>query len=153
MNQEVYRSSCSKKEHKWSALDETLKHPLCTDGISTEAVQKNEELQLSEELIFIKDSCDVTVNTTDTKAALSLQAALQAAILIVLKISLASSEQAEEISQELIQSSKIKQITRQKTIIENSRKVNVTTTDTQIAVNIQLLLAILISLLFQLDIL
>ena len=154
MNQEVYRSSC-KSDKSWSALDPTMEHPLakCDDEVSQEAVQKSKEFQLSEELIYIKDSCDVSVSTTDTKAALSLQAALQAAIVVVLKISIANSEQAEEIAQELLQSSQIKQITRQKTIIENSRNVNVATTDTQIAANIQLLLQILIALIIELKIL
>ncbi|MBU8906890.1 spore coat protein [Desertibacillus haloalkaliphilus] len=139
---------------RWCALDDK-KHPLCdTDEQPTqEADQLNKTLQLSEELIHVKDSCDITVNTTDTKGALNLQAALQAAIALVINISIADSDRAERITQDLLQSSKIKQITRQKTLIENSRGVEVRTTDTQLAANIQILLQILLALLVNIDIL
>lgn len=154
MNQDVFYSA-SEEQPKWSALDSRACHPLdnSKDGVTQEANQVNKTLQQSEEYIFIKDSCDVTVNTTDTKAALSLQASLQAAIALVISISIADSERAEKITQELLQSTKVKQITYQKTVVENSRNVDVSTTDTQIAVNIQLLLQILLALLVRLDIL
>ncbi|MFV8826962.1 spore coat protein [Alkalihalobacterium sp. APHAB7] len=157
-NQEVFYST-DKKKSDWSALDPKKKHPLCPpkkaadDDVTQGAEQTNKMLQLSEEYIFIKDSCDVSVNTTDTKAALSLQASLQAAIAIVISISIADSSKAEMITQELLQSSKIKQVTYQKTIVENSRNVKVTTTDTQIAANIQVLLQLLLALLVQIDVL
>jgi spore coat protein X len=159
MNQEVYRSSFAKDEKRWSALDHDSKHPLssfCKDDdidIEQEAAQKKSEFQLSEELIFIKDSCNVEINSTDVKAALSLQAALQAAIAVVISISIADGDRAERITQELLQSSKITQITRQKTIVENSRDVDIRTTDAQVAVNIQLLLQLLLALIVELDIL
>ncbi|TKI11187.1 spore coat protein, partial [Bacillus cereus] len=105
-----------------------------------EAIQTDEIDQVSEEYIEIVDSADVQVTTTDTKAALSIQAALQAAIVVVVSISIADSEKADKITQELFQKSSIKQINRQKTFIKNSRNVTVTTTDTDIAVNIQILL-------------
>ncbi|HDR6944534.1 TPA: spore coat protein, partial [Bacillus thuringiensis] len=108
-----------------------------------EAIQTDEIDQVSEEYIEIVDSADVQVTTTDTKAALSIQAALQAAIVVVVSISIADSEKADKITQELFQKSSIKQINRQKTFIKNSRNVTVTTTDTDIAVNIQILLQIL----------
>ena len=154
MNQEVYRSSKDKKD-KWSALDPISKHPLCPkkdEQETQEATHENKTFQLSEEYILIKDSCDVSVHTTDTKAALSLQASLQAAIAIVISISIADSARAEKITQDLLQSSKIEQVTKQRTIIENSRNVNVTTTDTQVAANIQVLLQVLVALLVKLDI-
>ncbi|WP_419883459.1 spore coat protein [Peribacillus sp. B-H-3] len=163
MNQDVYRSkgnsgSSNCHERKWSALDDRNEHPMaafCGSGndVEQEAVQNSTQLQLSEELVYIKDSCDVNVTSTDVKAALSLQAALQAAIVVVISISIADSSRAEQITQELLQSSKISQITRQKTIIENSRNVEVTTTDAQVAVNIQLLLQLLLALIVELDIL
>ncbi|PGP93038.1 spore coat protein [Bacillus cereus] len=112
-----------------------------------EAIQTDEIDQVSEEYIEIVDSADVQVTTTDTKAALSIQAALQAAIVVVVSISIADSEKADKITQELFQKSSIKQINRQKTFIKNSRNVAVTTTDTDIAVNIQILLQILLALL------
>ena len=116
-------------------------------------MQSNSETQISEELIYIKDSCNVNVTSTDVKAALSLQAALQAAIAVIVSISIADSSRADRITQELIQSSRIKQVTRQKTIVENSRDVEITTTDAQIALNIQLLLQLLLALIVELDVL
>ena len=155
MNQEVYRSSDSAEKSKWSALDPTTDHPLCdTKTDDTQAgTQTSKTIQLNEEYIFIKDSCDVTVTTTDTKAAVNLQAGLQAAILILISISVGSSETAEDFTQELMQTAKVKQVTFQKTVIENSRKVEVTTTDTQIGANIQILLQLLIALAVKLEIL
>lgn len=149
MNQEVFRST--DKQSNWSALDKRP-HPLCRDNDTQSGEQENKTLQLSEELIFIKDSCDVTVSTTDTKAAVSLQASLQAVIAIIISISIADSVKAEKVTQDLLQAAKVKQITYQKTVIENSRNVEVTTTDTQVAVNIQVLLQILVALLVKLDI-
>lgn len=118
-----------------------------------EAIQTDKINQISEEYIEIVDSADVQVTTTDTKATLSIQAALQAAIVVVVSISIADSEKADKITQELFQKSAIKQINRQKTFIKNSRNVTVTTTDTDIAVNIQILLQILLALLVKLNIL
>ncbi|TKH06347.1 spore coat protein [Peribacillus simplex] len=162
MNQNVYRSNCNThedSERSWSALDSASRHPLsgfCNDDdtrIDQEARQDNNQLQLSEELIYIKDSCNVNITSTDVKAALSLQAALQAAIAVIVSISIADSDNAEKITQELIQSSNVKQITRQKTIVENSRDIDITTTDAQIALNIQLLLQLLLALIVEIDIL
>jgi spore coat protein X len=162
MNQNVYRSNCNThddSERSWSALDSASRHPLsgfCNDDdtkIDQDARQDNNQVQLSEELIYIKDSCNVNVTSTDVKAALSLQAALQAAIAVIVSISIADSDNAEKITQELIQSSNVKQITRQKTIVENSRDIDITTTDAQIALNIQLLLQLLLALIVEIDIL
>jgi spore coat protein X len=153
MNQEVFRSTGNNSN--WSALDRKP-HPHCPPKVEDDtqaAEQVNKTLQLSEEYIFIKDSCDVTVSTTDTKAAVSLQASLQAIIAIIISISIADSSKAEKITQDLLQTAKIKQVTYQKTIIENSRNVDVTTTDTQVAVNIQILLQLLLALIVRLDIL
>ncbi|CAH0208796.1 Spore coat protein X [Peribacillus sp. Bi96] len=162
MNQNVYRSNCNTHEdsdRSWSALDSASRHPLsgfCNDDetrINQEARQDNSQVQLSEELIYIKDSCNVNVISTDVKAALSLQTALQAAIAVIVSISIADSDNADRITQELIQSSNVKQITRQKTIVENSRDIDITTTDAQIALNIQLLLQLLLALIVEIDIL
>ncbi|MBO0997218.1 spore coat protein [Bacillus sp. SD075] len=162
MNQNVYRSNCNTNddsERSWSALDSASRHPLsgfCNDDdtkIDQDARQDNNQVQLSEELIYIKDSCNVNVTSTDVKAALSLQAALQAAIAVIVSISIADADNAEKITQELIQSSNVKQITRQKTIVENSRDIDITTTDAQIALNIQLLLQLLLALIVEIDIL
>ncbi|BAD65046.1 hypothetical protein J1TS1_06040 [Shouchella clausii] len=139
---------------KWSALDPDACHPMGFDeDIAQRATQANKDIQVSEELIYIKDSCDVEVESTDTKAAINLQVAIQAAIALIIRISLAGSDNAEEITQEILQVSKTKQITRQKTIVDNSRNVQVSTTDTQVAVNIQIQIAILLAILVELDIL
>ncbi|MDM5283200.1 spore coat protein [Peribacillus castrilensis] len=162
MNQNVYRSNCNThddSERSWSALDSASRHPLsgfCNDDdtrIDQDARQDNNQVQLSEELIYIKDSCNVNITSTDVKAALSLQAALQAAIAVIVSISVADADNAEKITQQLIQSSNVKQITRQKTIVENSRDIDITTTDAQIALNIQLLLQLLLALIVEIDIL
>ncbi|MCK2018982.1 spore coat protein [Peribacillus frigoritolerans] len=162
MNQNVYRSNCNThddSERSWSALDSASRHPLsgfCNDDdtkIDQDARQDNNQVQLSEELIYIKDSCNVNITSTDVKAALSLQAALQAAIAVIVSISVADADNADKITQQLIQSSNVKQITRQKTIVENSRDIEITTTDAQIALNIQLLLQLLLALIVEIDIL
>ncbi|MDA2383482.1 spore coat protein [Bacillus cereus] len=118
-----------------------------------EAIQTDEIDQVSEESITIVDSADVEVTTTDTKAALSIQAALQAAIVVIISISIADSEKADRVAQELFQKSSVKQVNKQETVIRNSRNVTVTTTDTDIAVNVQILLQILLALLVKLNIL
>ncbi|MFB7641371.1 spore coat protein [Peribacillus butanolivorans] len=161
MNQNVYRSNCNTQEdsdRSWSALDSASRHPLtgfCNEETEIDQVAKeeNSQLQLSEELIYIKDSCNVNVTSTDVKAALSLQTALQAAIAVIVSITIADNEHADRITQELIQSSNVRQITRQKTIVENSRDIDITTTDADIAINIQLLLQLLLALIVEIDIL
>ncbi|MCU9614698.1 spore coat protein [Caldibacillus lycopersici] len=159
MNQETYRAKVDNSHDRkpsWSALDPTSEHPLSSifnnDDDQT-AVQTVKELQVSEEVIHIRDSADVSVNTTDNKAALSLVASLNATISLILNISIASSSDVDEVTQSLYQATGIRQITKQKTVVENSRGVSVETTDTQLALNIQLLLQILLALLINLDIL
>lgn len=161
MNQNVFRSRehCQRhhsNDRAWSALDPDSRHPLfCNDEsaeIEQEATQLSSEVQISEELIFIKDSCNINVITTDTKTATSLQQALQTAIAMIIRIRVNDIERADIITQELLQSSRIKQVTRQKTIIENSRDVDVRTTDSQVATNIQLLMQILMALIVEMDI-
>ncbi|WP_096154976.1 MULTISPECIES: spore coat protein [Bacillus] len=144
---------CGSQGNRWSALDPKSYHPLSNEDVKQEADQINKVIQESYEQIIIKDSADVEVVTTDTKAAVSLQAAIQAAIVLVLSISIADSSRAERIAQELVQSSKTVQVNRQQTYIENSRGVRVTTTDTDLVVNIQLLIQILVALIARLDIL
>ena len=56
------------------------------------------------------------------KAALSIQAALQATIVVVVSISIADSEKADKITQELFQKSSIKQINRQKHLLKFQKR-------------------------------
>ncbi|NCU18551.1 spore coat protein [Pallidibacillus pasinlerensis] len=162
MNQEVYRAdlenSNSSNNTRWNALDPNSVHPLSrcfgdNEDVVQDNVQKVKEFQYSEEWIFIKDSCEVDVETTDTKIALSLVASLNAFITAIIEISILSSSDAEDVKQSIFQSTGIKQVNIQKTIIENSKDVKVHTTDTNIAINIQILLQIALALLINLDIL
>ena len=116
------------------------------------AAQESKTYQISEESITIVDSADVEVTTTDTKGVI-YSSALQATIVVIISISIADSEKADRVAQELFQKSSIKQINKQETVIRNSRNVTVTTTDTDIAVNVQILLQILLALLVKLNIL
>lgn len=147
------------EDNHWDALDRGSEHPCepCKrdddDDIKNEADQIAEIDQSSHELIVIRDSCDVTVETTDTQVAVSLQAALQVAIAIVVNITIADSSRAEKVTQELLEKAQIRQSNRQKLIIINSRSVDVKTIDTDVAISLQLLLQILVALVAQLDIL
>jgi len=121
--------------------------------VEQDADQDIEDLQVSEECIIIRNSADVEVHTTDTQAAVNLQAALQVAIALVLSLTIADSAKAEAVTQDLLQKIETKQINRQKTLILNSQCVRVTTTDTDIAVNIQALLQVLVALVAKIDVL
>ncbi|MCM3728043.1 spore coat protein [Neobacillus cucumis] len=136
----------------WKALDH------CCDKGKDEAVtQEADQLvsskQQSFEWIVVKDSEQVCVHTTDTQIAVSLQAAIQAAIAVVISITIGDTEKAKAVVQDLKQLFKTKQRNSQKTIIKGSKCVEVTTTDTQVAVNIQALLQVLVAIVAKLDIL
>lgn len=135
----------------WLALGSDP-HPMLNE-IEQEGTQSSTTKQISEESIHVKDSCNVNIVTTDTKAAVNLQVAIQLAIVLVLSLTIASADRAEQITQEMIQRIQVKQTSDQKLIIENSRDVEVTTTDTEISVNIQLLLQILLALIAKIEIL
>ncbi|GIO24586.1 spore coat protein [Oceanobacillus sp. J11TS1] len=109
--------------------------------------------QESAEVIWIKESCDIVVHTTDTQVAASLQAALQLAIAIVVRITIGDSADGDEVEQELLQTISSSQVNKQKIFIYNTKDAKVTTTDTDIAVNIQLLLQLLVALVVLIDIL
>lgn len=118
-----------------------------------EGVQKSVIDQESDELIWIKDSCNVEVQSTDTQAAVSLQVGLQLAIALVISITIGDSDEAQAVSQELFQHLDSEQLNKQKIFIENSKDVTVTTTDTDLSVNIQALLEVLVALVAKLDVL
>jgi spore coat protein X len=148
-----YSKGSTRNRSRWSALDSNATHPVFYGDENQEGVNRTNMSQSSFEEIVIKDSADVEVHTTDTQAAVALQAALQAAITLVVSITIADSSKAEKVTQELLQQANFKQTNVQKTVIENSRNVKVTTTDTDLAVSIQILLQVLISLVVELDIL
>jgi len=155
------------RPYKWVALDEQSCHPTEDIGgvgghhgrffdpdatVAQAAEQVSETEQISSETIIIKDSCDVDVTSTDTQVAVSLQVALQVAIALVINITIADSARAEQVTQQLLQQADIKQLNKQKLVIENSRQVNVKTTDTDVAISLQVLLQILIALVVNIDI-
>lgn len=145
--------------NNWDAQNYKMEHPSgpCStnddEAVGQSAAQLAEIDQSSHEIIVIRDSCDITVETTDTQVAASLQAALQVAIAVVINITIADSSRAERVTQELLEKAQIRQSNRQKVVIVNSRSVDVTTTDTDVAISLQLLLQILVALVAQLDIL
>lgn len=109
--------------------------------------------QDSNELIIVRESCNVRVETTDTQAAVSLQVGLQVAIALVISIIIGDNDRGQEIAQELLQASDVEQLNRQIVVIENSKDVTITTTDTDVAVNVQVLFQILLALIARIDIL
>ena len=109
--------------------------------------------QESDELIWIKDSCNVTVQSTDTQAAVSLQVGLQLAIALVISIAIGDTTQGQAVSQELFQQFNDEQTNKQKIYVDNSKDVNIVTTDTDLSVNIEAMLQILVALVAKLDIL
>ncbi|WP_010651801.1 spore coat protein [Oceanobacillus massiliensis] len=139
---------------EWRALDH------CDDNndgnnadVQQEADQVVDNTQFSDEWIIIKDSEGVNVTTTDTQAAISLQIGIQIAIAIVLSITIGDSDRSDDVFQDFKQVMGTRQSNRQKTIIEKSKNVEVTTEDTDIAINIQLLIQILVAIVINLDIL
>jgi spore coat protein X len=140
------------EEKKWRALDHCSE-----DRDDATGVQDGDQFivnkQKSRELIVVKDSEDITVQTTDTQAAVNLQVGLQAAIVAVISITIGDTDRANHVAQDLFQLISTEQTNNQKTIIVNSKHVNVTTTDTDISINIQALLQVLIAIIVRLDVL
>ncbi|WP_084783353.1 spore coat protein [Bacillus dakarensis] len=139
---------------RWNALDPSSQFPFSNDDaqVSQEADQFSGIEQRSREVIVVKDSCDINVTSTETQVAVSLQAALQVAIALVVNLTIADSNQAEKVTQDLLQFSRIEQVNRQSVYIENSRDVDIQMTDTDIAVSLQLMLQLLLALLVQIDV-
>ncbi|WP_238389603.1 spore coat protein [Virgibacillus sp. MSP4-1] len=124
------------------------------DALVDNASYQVEEMhQGSHEVIEIIDSCDVDVTSNDTQIALSIQVAIQIAIAVVVNITIADSNRAEQVTNDLLQRTEMRQINKQKVRIEGSKDVNVTTSDTDIALSLQVLVQVLLAFLIQLDIL
>lgn len=139
-------------EKKWRALDHCDDKHDNDATVSQDGAQVSEIKQQSFEWIIVRDSEDVDVTTTDTQVAVSLQLAIQAAIAAVISVTLGDSDQGNKVSQDLKQFMKTKQRNSQKTVIEGSKHVKVKTTDTDVAVNIQALLQILVAVVAKLDV-
>ena len=139
--------------NKWKALDHCDDNDHNNADVQQNGAQVVSTKQQSYEWIVVKNSEGVDIQTTDTQAALSLQLGIQAAIAAVITITLGDTDQARAVAQDMKQFIKTKQQNVQKTIIEGSKNVKVTTTDTDLAVHIQAMLQVLVSLVAKLDIL
>jgi len=141
--------------HKWNALDRKMEHPMSYRNPDEGATQNSQvkNMQTSDECIVIKDSCDVNVSTTDTQAAVNVQVAIQAAIALVISISIADGKSTDEVTADLFGKLKSSQVNNQQLYIENSRDIEVSTTDTDIAVNAQVMLQVLIAIVVRLNVL
>jgi spore coat protein X len=122
-------------EKKWRALDH------CDFGNNGAVIDQDPNAvsnidQESFEWIVVKDSEGVTVNTVDTQIAAQLQTAIQTAIGII-TATLVGNVQGQVIAQELNAVLKTNQRNTQKTVIEGSKNITVSTTDTDIAANVQ----------------
>lgn len=140
-------------QHKWRALDHCNSHGKNNADVQQNGEQFVSNKQQSYEWIIVRDSEGVEIQTTDTQAALSLQLGIQAAIAAVISVTIGDTDQAKAVAQDMRQFIKTKQRNVQKTIVEGSRNVTVTTTDTDLAVNIQAMLQVLLTLVAKLDIL
>lgn len=118
-----------------------------------EGIQKSVIEQESDELVWIRNSCNVDVQTTDTQVAVSLQVGLQLAIALVISIAIGNSDEGQTVTQDLFQQFDTEQTNKQKILVENSKDVTITTTDTDLSVNIQVLLQVLVALVIKLDVL
>jgi spore coat protein X len=140
-------------EKKWRALDHCNSDNQKEADVLQEADQTVSSEQKSFEWIIVKDSEDVEVRTTDTQVAVSLQLGIQVAIAVVLSVTIGDSDQSKAVVQDFKQFLKTKQRNTQKTVVEGSKHIKVTTTDTDLAVNIQALLQILLAIVAKLDVL
>lgn len=139
--------------NKWRALDHCNDRRRNDADVQQNGVQSVSNKQQSYEWIIVRDSEHVDIETTDTQAALSLQLGIQAAIAAVISVTIGDTDQGKAVAQDMKQYIKTKQRNVQKTVVEGSRNITVTTTDTDLAVNIQALLQILVALVAKLDIL
>ncbi|WP_082684196.1 spore coat protein [Lentibacillus amyloliquefaciens] len=139
---------------KWRALDHCDGTSDQNDAdVMQDANQAVSNQQISDEWIIIKDSENIDVTTTDRQAAVSLQLAIEAAIGAVINISVGNGPQSDNVTQGIRQMVNTRQGNHQKTIVEQSRDIEITTRDTDVAVNIQLLFQILAAIVASLDIL
>lgn len=142
--------------HDPAVFQDAPEHHTTHDSHNADVFQDADQVSLmeqdSEELIFIKDSCNICVHTTNTQAAVSLQIALQLAIALVLRVTILDSDQGNSVAEDLLQYFYSEQNNFQKISIENSKDINITTTDTDVAANIQALLQVLLTLVAKVDI-
>ncbi|MGW6677513.1 spore coat protein [Bacillus altitudinis] len=149
------------KPYSWVALDRNCTHHGDYNNYERKAVcdgnyyddedvlqdfdQVSVTKQTSEEVIIVRDSCDINVSSVDAQVAASIQAAVQTAIITITNISIADGDLADRVTQDLLQAASHKQTNRQKLVIENSRNVTVSTIDADISIAIQTLTQTLVA--------
>ncbi|KMY54238.1 spore coat protein [Bacillus sp. FJAT-27231] len=142
------------REKKWRALDHCDESNRNNEAeVSQEAEQSVTTEQISYEWIIVRDSEGVDITTTDTQVAVSLQLGIQAAIAAVIKIIIGDTDQGNNIVQDIRQFTTTAQRNNQRIVVQGSKNVEVVTIDTDIAVNIQVLLQILLAIVVKLDVL
>ncbi|WP_144647169.1 spore coat protein [Priestia megaterium] len=130
-------------EKKWRALDH------CGTGNNGAVIDQDPNAvsnvdQESFEWIIVKDSEGITVNTTDTQTVLQTQGLLQTAIATI-TATLVGNVEGKVIAEELNAILKTNQRNTQKTVIEGSKFITVTTTDTDTVANTQLVTQTLVA--------
>ncbi|MEC2077067.1 spore coat protein [Metabacillus fastidiosus] len=156
------------KRYNWCALeDHSDKHPVVKDkccddhhrggGFRTgffdsdsavfnqDGVNVSDTDQLNKELIFIKDSCDIKVDSEQSNFAATIQVGVNL-ILYVLSI-FVSIDDAELVTHELLNAAKTSQTNKQKVVIINCKNIHVKAEDSNTAVTLQVIAQIFIALL------
>lgn len=103
-------------------------------------------------VVIVKDSEQVEVLTEDLQVALQLQALLQAALALILTIGIGDDNQANRIMLDMMSRIKETQHIRKVICVDNSFRVQIRVTSTELAFNLQLLLQLLASLLVKLEV-
>ncbi|MCO4851274.1 spore coat protein [Bacillus vallismortis] len=152
------------RPYSWVALDPDCDHPReikeekkC-DGccnlknfgfndafVDQDSIQAHLNKQISEEMIIIRDSCDVNVQSVDTQAVTSVFVSINALVVIVTLAVITDETLAELVAQDLLQLTENKQINKQKVLIDNSRCVNVSTLDQDTATLVTVLVNALVA--------
>ncbi|MGG3888354.1 spore coat protein [Metabacillus fastidiosus] len=149
------------KKYNWCALEHhSHKHPMkdkcCDDGglgkglfnsavFNQDGVNVSDTDQLNKELIFIKDSCDIKVDSEQSNFAATIQVGVNL-IVYVLSIFI-SVDEAELVTQELLNAAKTSQTNKQKVVIINSRNIHVKAEDSNTAVTLQVIANIFVAIL------
>ncbi|MGE6631015.1 spore coat protein [Bacillus sp. NPDC077027] len=157
------------KPYSWVALDRNShhqseyghyeRHSVCNDYCDEDEniLQAGDQIsltkQVSEEVIIVRDSCDIDITSIDAQVAVSVQTAIQLALVAIVNISIADGDLADQVAQDLVQLTATKQANRQKLVIENSRDVKVSTIDADVTVAVQTLIQILAALIIAIGIL
>ncbi|MED4403235.1 spore coat protein [Metabacillus fastidiosus] len=155
------------KRYNWCALeDHSDKHPVkdkCCDDhnhrgdrfkpgffdgdavFNQDGVNVSEIDQLNKELIFIKDSCDIKVDSEQSNFAATIQVGVNL-IVYVLSIFI-SVDDAELVTQELLNAAKTSQTNKQKVVIINCKNIHVKAEDSNTAFTLQVIANIFIAIL------